>query len=333
MPARLRIESEVGWQHDSYSSLKVATSGWVTIAPDVPRPLAWALEQFNRFSAWLALVAGGPMAPDCIQARRVANDAPVSVIVALQNRHICQHRSPHEYFLALPAIQADIEGLLNRWFESYAKVGLPCQLALSAAQPTGAWSHVQFVSMLQALEGLHRGWYGGTYLSEDDYVSVNQSLASAIPKSIPDPLRAALLSRIRYGNQYSLRKRLDELARVLPEGIRRIVLGEEGCFPGHWVETRNYYTHWDEALRPEILDNEGMFHAAVRMREAFRLLLLAILAVPVETLERALNGSCEVVNQLHQLNAITRRRKNPQDMSGVLMVVTREDSTRASEEP
>jgi len=330
MPGLIKIETEVGRQQDTYTALAVHVSGWVLIESNEPQPLTWFIERFHCLSALFAILAGTPMSPDCICARADGSNEGISVLVAFQDTKLCEYRRPDQFFLSYPLLGTDFGHLLDRWFEVYSRAGLPCQLALSAVHSDGPWNHVRFVSILQALEGLHRGWFHGAYLPESEYDAVKKVLAAAIPASLQKSHRESLAARIKYGNQYSLRKRLNELANLLSDDIRRILFGGQGGVPGQWVDTRNYYTHWDETDRPQALDAEGMFHATVRMREVFRTVLLTLLEVPAMILAEALNGQSETIEELRQLNVIERRRRDPNDQSGILMTVTKEEAPNDS---
>lgn len=115
--------------------------------------------------------------------------------------------------------------------------------------------------------------------------------------------KEALKSRIRYGNQISLRKRLDVLAGILSEPVRRMILGVKGKVLNQWSETRNYYTHWDEELRPKILDLGGMNTANVRLEHFLRALYLDKMGIPQESILKSLQDHSKMARYLVQLNA------------------------------
>ncbi|WP_423191407.1 HEPN domain-containing protein [Burkholderia multivorans] len=72
---------------------------------------------------------------------------------------------------------------------------------------------------------------------------------SGQPNTVGSDHKEALKSRIRYGNEVSLRKRLDALISRLDLPLRKQILGNDGVVPRSWVVTRNYYTHWDNESR------------------------------------------------------------------------------------
>ena len=90
-----------------------------------------------------------------------------------------------------------------------------------------------------------------------DTENVKKTLIDAIPQTVARDHKDALRARIRYGNEFSLRKRLDELAARLSPAIRTLIFGPDGRVPQRWVDTRNYYSHWDQELRANILDGQN----------------------------------------------------------------------------
>ena len=157
--------------------------------------------------------------------------------------------------------------------------------------------------MPQALEGFHRATMDGVYVTKERYAEVEERVVQAIPNNVPPDLRTSLKARLRYGNEVSLRKRLDALALRIDADIRHRVLASNGRVPGAWVDTRNYYTHWDQATRQNVLDGGDMHRASVRMRTFLRVLYLNLVGIPTAAIAQALAGSSSESQYLSQLNA------------------------------
>jgi hypothetical protein len=183
---------------------------------------------------------------------------------------------------------------------------------------------------MQALEGLHRALFAGTYMDDNDYESVKKTLGDAIPAGLSPDHKDTLRSRIRYGNQISLRKRLDELVKGLPEEIGTIILGGEGSVPRNWIDTRNYYTHWDEELRGSVLDTQGMYNANVRLRHLLRVLHLNLMGIPPEAVVKSLRNGSRSSQHLTQLN-IRERRDGKDRNSGLIMTAKEQKEGNVSE--
>ena len=110
-------------------------------------------------------------------------------------------------------------------------------------------------------------------------------------------------------------------SELLSEPIRRIILGGNGKVPRSWIDTRNYYTHWDEELRADVLDGQEMYHANVRMLHLLRALYLQLMGIPQEAIHQSLFNASKTSQHLAQINSIELRRADPNDTSGVIMTV------------
>jgi hypothetical protein len=155
---------------------------------------------------------------------------------------------------------------------------------------------------------------------------IKQALSNAIPKNVTADHRDSLKSRIKYGNEISLRKRLDALVQRLSAPLRQRILGSRGLIPQSWVETRNYYTHWDESSRESVLDGTAMHRAGVRLKHLLRALYLDVAGIPQASIEQALDGTNRESQYLIQLNNAAHRERYPDDTSGALLHIDVKDA-------
>lgn len=326
------IESVLGWGLDRefggdlVSQITVSSAARIWLRPSQPMPLKWFFEQFGKATTLLSLMAGSPMSLDHASAVVAGSGAKVEVLVGLREAKYCEFKAASDFFLVRDALGVELGPALNRWFEMYESIAMPSQLALSVLSSEGLWLHVEFLSLVQALEGIHRALLPGTYTSAERYDEIRKALSTAIPKDVAADHRDSLKTRIKYGNEVSLRKRLDALIQRLSTSINHTILGPDGRVPQNWVETRNYYTHWDESLRTNVLDGPGMHRACVRLRHLLRALYLDLAGVPQASIERALVGANRESQYLLQLNSAARRERDPEDTSGALLHVDVRDA-------
>jgi len=304
----LSINSNLDWYFsyestsDQYTSIAVKVSAWTAVHPDSPQSLLWYFEQLDKITTMLTFLAGSPMSPDCIKVSIGEKHQDVSVMVTLRDMKLCPYNGLYEFFMPRNEMKVDITDAINRWFEAYPKLLMPIQLANSVLASDKLWLHVEFLSLMQALEGYHRALFDGNYMEEGNYESVKKTLVDAIPVCLGSDHKDSLRSRIRYGNQISLRRRLVELADGFSGKIRQAVFGGDGEIPRSWIDTRNYYTHWDEELSANVLDTQGMYNANVRLRHFLRILYLKILGIPTDAIIKSLSNISSSSQHLIQLN-------------------------------
>ncbi len=284
------MEGSLEWYYqfssstDPFTSISVSVKGWIKVRPDKPKKIEWYLEQLGIITSMLTLITGTSMSPDCIKAGTGQKHQALTCLITFANRKCCEYKDPHDFFILRANMGVDLNNVINRWFAIYPKISQPSELAISVLSSETLWMHVEFLSFMQALEGFHRALFDGIYMNEKEYEKIKNLLCDAIPVNVSQGHKEALKSRIRYGNQISLRKRLDSLAGIFPEKIRKIILGPDGKVPRSWIDTRNYYTHWDEDLRDNILDTQGMYDANLRMSILLRILYLDLMGIPNESI-------------------------------------------------
>ena len=289
--------------------VSVRSAGWFGIRPSTPQTIKWYLEQQQKIITLLTFLAGTPMSPDALTVPTSRPGVYASLLFTRHDIRYCDYRNLDDFFMSRGAMGGELSDILIKWFKVYPEVATPSQLAMSVSGSEKLWQHVEFLSWMQALEGFHRGLLDGVYMDPKDYEAVKSALGSAIPATVQPPHRESLRSRIRYGNEISLAKRLNELADRLPESVRLQVLGPDGKIPRAWIDTRNYYTHWDEELRPNVLDGQEILHANHRMSLFLKALYLDLTGVPSSATSSALSGSSKDAQWLMQINARDRAKK------------------------
>jgi hypothetical protein len=112
------------------------------------------------------------------------------------------------------------------------------------------------------------------------------------------------------------------LADFVPALLRPLIFGKAGQVLREWIDTRHYYTHWDESLRPAALDGQSMHYANIRLRHFLRVLYLRLMGIPEEALVKAANNASAISQYLIQILAVERRKDDPNDRTGTLMNIT-----------
>jgi hypothetical protein len=102
----------------------------------------------------------------------------------------------------------------------------------------------KLLALTQAAEAFHRRFFPDRYLDQADFDgSVYGPLVKAIPESARGPLRQALKDRLRFGNEYSLRRRLNTLFEV-HEKVLAVLVNNPKERVDLIVDTRNEFTHF-----------------------------------------------------------------------------------------
>lgn len=319
------IETTLGWgfennfSGDLITDINVKINAVLRIKPDAPKTLDWFFEQLGKVTTLLSFLADSPMSPDYIEASLANGSGTVDVLVALRENSYCIHKNNFNFYMLRSGMKIDFSIVFKKWFELYETVSKPSQLALSVFSSEKLWLHVEFLSLMQALEGFHRATMEGVYTTQAKYKAIQDTLTNAIPSNVSEGHKASLKARIKFGNEISLRKRLNDLVGRLDLNLRKYIFNNDGTLPGVWVDTRNYYTHWDESSAKSILDGYEMHKANVRMKHFLRALYLELVGIPQDAIFSALTNTSRESQYLIQLNNSEHHEKNPDDKSGAIM--------------
>jgi hypothetical protein len=109
------------------------------------------------------------------------------------------------------AIGVHFEAAIQAWFKK-EELFEPALLLYNCAIYSDQFHESQFIFLSQSIETLHRYTRPGRYIDQALYdTTILPALVRAIPATLESPFRDALTRRLNYGNQHSLRKRLQNL--------------------------------------------------------------------------------------------------------------------------
>ena len=178
-------------------------------------------------------------------------------------------RTPWPMLFTFSDVKDRLARYLANWISKYDKLMPICDLYFRPKHSKLRLLHSEIVDLCNALEAFHRNFIGGEYMNRREYKRVVSELMAVIPSDLDPAHRDALTSKIRYGNQYVLRKRLEQVCSAALEGESECLmalLGDIDGFIRRVVATRNYFTHLDGKPSKAVFDSEAMFGAVRRLR-------------------------------------------------------------------
>lgn len=154
---------------------------------------------------------------------------------------------------------SDIESkgdIFERWFNIYDKYKPLFDIYFTNFSENITIEY-QFLSYTQALEAYMRKnkTFKDNFMDPEEYENIKSELNEYVKNSeMDDDHKQSWESRITYGNEVSLRKRLKDLIRYLKEFdiTQKITNGDMQGFNDNVVYFRNYYTHHGHDNNPNI---------------------------------------------------------------------------------
>jgi hypothetical protein len=261
-------------------NVKLTARSIVTITPESPQDIEWFIQKVWRFCYLLTLLTDERVSPtdllvnlpdDTYQAwllYRSGADASPDPAKALP-----------VFLFHLAHVIDGFQPILARWFAADDTMLDAIHLTMDAHRNPDQSTHGRFLLLAHATEVISRATTASESMSAEKYKAVIAALNQAIPEDVPKDHRASLKSRIKYGNEHAFHKRITLLIGSLsPEGAG-IVCNSPALFARGISDTRNYYTHFTDELRPKALRGAALYWASEKLLLLLRILLLKYLGI------------------------------------------------------
>lgn len=283
---RLTLSTDLQVKHSAVET-KLTNHSRFTLVFRNPTTLEAVTDSVRSLANLLSLLIDDPVQPTSIRLtiQGEPGGADIFANYAIPPRAPQPKKKPEfEMLIPFDDLQQSntAETLFRNWFQYEPALRPVYDLLLSTIYNPGRYVQSTFLSLAQALESFHRKVYGGKYLSEEEYSGIRKALVDAIPVGIDGKLSVKLKSMLQYGNELSLKSRLEELVK----GIRREHLenlsGTDSPqkFIRMLVNIRNYLTHY-EGPKPTILEDAvEMYNLNRRIKALLMLVMFKHLGLP-----------------------------------------------------
>jgi len=253
------------------ASIKQRT--YIRIEPSVEKSLEEYWNIMRDIQNFLSLGVTEPVYPLTITGITEANNSPVEIYyhspeISKVPKTLCM-------LFTFKDISDRFEILLKNWFEKADTLGPVYDLYFGTLYNPRMYLQHQFLSLIQAIEAYHRRKFEGKYLSNDDYEPIYEKFKKFINELAIEPsFKEALKSKLKYGNEHSLRKRLKDLFEKYKEVVDDFI-EDKDIFVNRVVDTRNYLTHYDKNLMEKAVDGEQLYYVTQQLKIVIVICLLS----------------------------------------------------------
>lgn len=193
----------------------------------------------------------------------------------------------NEMFFSYADIRKEFTKVLSIWFNKADVLGPVYDLYFGTLYNSSMYLQHEFLSLAQALESFHSRIYKGQYLLSDDYSKLYNTLVNAIPENIDENYRGILKEKLKYLNEFSLRKRLKDLM-VKCGDVLDLLIKNKDIFIEDIVNTRNYLTHYSENLETKAKADLELFDLVEQMKYLMKVCFLVELEIPLDKIKALL---------------------------------------------
>ena len=217
------------------------------------------------------------MYPLTIEGRIETNPGLLPICINYIQPKITKNTSaliPSQMLFTFQDISDRPEKFLRNWFDKASLLEPVYDLYYGIVYYPPTNQENIFLNLIQAIESFHRRIFKGEYIPKKDYEDkVYDILVKAIPALEGQDLKESLESKLRYGNEFSLRTRLRDILKRYNE-IMPGFIPDKKDFINKVVDTRNYYTHYDEDLKGRAVSDESLYYLTQRLRRLLEICLL-----------------------------------------------------------
>ena len=190
----------------------------------------------------------------------------------------------------------DIKGrfnqIIDKWMVAYDNFAPSLNLYFSTKIGAQKYIDGKFLALAQALETYHRRTSTETYIAKNEF----QELLQQIKSNCPEQHKKWLASRIDYGNEISLRNRLNRIIESFKSHIGPDETIEKTI--KLIVDTRNYLTHYDPKLESKAAKGRDLWLLCQKMEAILQLHLLKELDFDDNEINTVLSNSYKFKNKL-----------------------------------
>ncbi len=254
--------------------MKVVVEGWhvFRFAAVQPQPLQWYIRRMYRLCFLLTLLTDENVRPLQITIEFPNEHEVADVFFRTSNRREKQ-KEAGLLLLYFGQVADSLESLVDKAISAQPTLVDSLELFIEGREHHGT-SEGRFLVLTQSLEAFSRAISDAQYMPASDYEAVRSALVQAIPSCVGEDHRAGLKSRIKYGNEYAFRKRIELLIDSLMPSTVELVCQSKSAFVSGIVDTRNYLTHYTDELRAKALTGGDLFWACEKLALLLRLVLL-----------------------------------------------------------
>jgi len=182
-------------------------------------------------------------------------------------------RSHHYFLFKYTHIRTNFETVIQKFFKLKETIPPVIDVIFSTFSAKDEYTENRFLNIIQALELYHRKIYENTDALKIDF----ESKLDPILFKLSDQQKKWLNEKLIYKYEPNLRTRLKFLFRKFPiNPLNKIVPNKEDLFKliNATVNSRNYYTHYDEELKDKAYKDDKLFYLTEKLR--FLLIIIVL---------------------------------------------------------
>lgn len=232
----------------------------IEVVPHSGQNLKWYIAYFRKLQHLIIVLMGYATninhVAGTFKVSKKEDGPPITVLIYwAQDINVKRTREVRRETMLVPFTEfKSRKQKISKWIANYETIKDQIALFIETILNPGMYPEFRWLATTQAIESYHRKVFGGAFVKKEAYQKdISPLVKSAIPPSLAQDHRQSLKSKIDFGYEYSLNRRLRDFLNKLPDDLVKKLLTSVNCdkpkdFTYAVKETRNYYTHYDEGI-------------------------------------------------------------------------------------
>lgn len=271
--AELEIDTGLSVTHGDID-LHMAARSHFSLMPARPHAIEWYIRMIWKMCDFLALLTDDRVRPLWLRVSLGNDDGDRPLLHGSPPRQDTSRLYSTWPLFTYASLHDSFHALLNRWFAADDVLCSAIYLYRDTLIRDEPNDTVRFLLLMQALEAFSRATTDSHYMPSDQFEKVRAALEAALPADLSKDHRRSLEKRLEFGNQYSQRKRLNELLKSLSADAQACVCKKRQDFVEGAVTTRNHLIHLTDETRHEALTGIDLYWFAEKLQMLLRIALL-----------------------------------------------------------
>jgi hypothetical protein len=264
----LQMRISFGVKYPTFSiaqkEASIKQESWLGIIPLEPESLEGFLPMIHHLRNFVTLATMKPVYPISVNGKMESNgERECSVDMFYSLGEIIESSvalGPTDMLFAFKDISTQLRFLLRNWFKKAELLEPVFDLYFGTLYMSRIYVTTEFLNFAQGLESYHRRTMKGYELPKVEHRERIRKILKCAPKEHGKWLR----EKLNYGNELTLKKRLEGLLESIPRSLESTIPDKED-FIRKTVDTRNYLTHYDRKLKEKAARNEELFKLTLKL--------------------------------------------------------------------
>lgn len=179
------------------------------------------------------------------------------------------------------SIKDNLSNILNLWFTLCKKNVAANNLYFTTFYKPDLIADFQFLAIMQAIEGFYEvNRKESKYLNDEDWKSESEKIVNNLPDSLNCDHKESLKRLLKYGNIYSLRKKMKELIKSLSLFVKNALTPYKDYYTKDIIDIRNNLTHPKQVNN--MLEGDDLVKGLLRLKTLMLILMLKEIGINEE---------------------------------------------------